>query len=81
MRKSKIMLVEDSPAFQKVIERTFKAEESIELISQFASAEGALRSLGSLSTREVPDIILLDLNLEAGFGDMSTYSAGLMFGF
>jgi hypothetical protein len=25
--------------------------------------------------------ILLDLNLEAGFGDMSTYSAGLMFGF
>lgn len=25
--------------------------------------------------------ILLDLNLEAGFGDMSTYSAGLMFAF
>jgi hypothetical protein len=25
--------------------------------------------------------ILLDLNLEAGFGDMTTYSAGLMFGF
>jgi len=25
--------------------------------------------------------ILLDLNVEAGFGDMSTYSAGLMFGF
>ena len=24
---------------------------------------------------------LMDLNLEAGFGDMSTYSAGLMFGF
>ena len=25
--------------------------------------------------------ILLDLNVEAGFGDMTTYSAGLMFGF
>ncbi len=25
--------------------------------------------------------VFLDLNLEAGFGDMSTYSAGLMFGF
>ena len=63
MQPSKLMLIEDSPAFRKVIERTFKAEHDLELVSQFASAEGALRSLGSLASRILPKIILLDLNL------------------
>lgn len=63
MQKSKVTLIEDSQAFRKVIERTFKSDPSLEIISQFATAEGALRSLQNLTTRENPDIILLDLNL------------------
>ena len=59
----RIMLVEDSPAFREVIEHTFKTDKNLNITSQFASAEGALRSLHDLSNRKVPDLILLDLNL------------------
>jgi DNA-binding NarL/FixJ family response regulator len=38
-------------------------EKDIQLISQFGTAEQALRSLQDMSTRTVPDLILLDLNL------------------
>jgi DNA-binding NarL/FixJ family response regulator len=62
-RKIKLMLVEDSPAYRKVVDRTLKSEEDMELISQFSSAEGALRSLQDLSTRQEPDLVLLDLHL------------------
>lgn len=62
-RKMKIMLVEDSPAYRKVIDSTLKGDPDLTLISQFGTAEIALRSLEDLSTRIVPDLILLDLNL------------------
>ena len=57
------MLVEDHPGYREVITRALKNEERIELISQFGTAEIALRSLQDRSTRKVPDLILLDLNL------------------
>ncbi|MDF7808054.1 response regulator transcription factor [Pontiellaceae bacterium B12219] len=62
-RKIKIMLVEDSPAYRKVIESALKGDPDLTLISQFGTAEIALRSLQDRSTRSVPDLILLDLNL------------------
>ncbi|MDF7826662.1 response regulator transcription factor [Pontiellaceae bacterium B12227] len=62
-RKIKIMLVEDSPAYRKVIDSTLKGDPDLTLISQFGTAEIALRSLQDMSTRNVPDLILLDLNL------------------
>ncbi|WP_372809136.1 response regulator [Pontiella sp.] len=62
-RKIKLMLVEDSPAYRKVVDRTLKSEEDMELVCQFSSAEGALRSLQDLSTRQEPDLVLLDLHL------------------
>ena len=61
--KIKVMLVEDHAGYREVIERALKKSESIELISQFGTAEIALRSLQDMSTRKVPDLILLDLNL------------------
>jgi two-component system, NarL family, nitrate/nitrite response regulator NarL len=61
--KIKVMLVEDHPGYREVITRALKSEEQIELISQFGTAEIALRSLQDMSTRMVPDLILLDLNL------------------
>lgn len=58
-----IMLIEDSPAFRKVIDRTLGDEPDIALISQFGTAEIALRSLQDPSAPALPDLILLDLNL------------------
>ncbi len=63
MKTIKIMLVEDNPEFRDVITFTLSDEPDLELQSQFATADFALRSLQDLSTRKVPDLILLDLNL------------------
>ncbi|MDF7799628.1 response regulator transcription factor [Pontiellaceae bacterium B1224] len=59
----KIMLVEDNPEFRDVVAFTLSDEPDIELQSQFGTADFALRSLQDRSTRNVPDLILLDLNL------------------
>ena len=57
-----IMLVEDSPAYRKVIHRTLGDEPHIKEIIQFGTAEIALRSLNT-PPRIIPDLILLDLSL------------------
>ncbi|MDF7800411.1 response regulator transcription factor [Pontiellaceae bacterium B1224] len=62
-RKIKIMMVEDHPEYRETIALALEKEKDIELISQFGTAEQALRSLQDMSTRKVPDLILLDLNL------------------
>jgi DNA-binding NarL/FixJ family response regulator len=62
-RKIKIMLVEDHAGYRDVIIRALKREEQLELISQFGTAEIALRTLQNASVQEIPDIVLLDLNL------------------
>lgn len=59
----RVMLVEDSSDYRMVIEHALETENSIELISQFSTAEIALRSLDDSNTRQVPDLILLDLRL------------------
>ncbi|MDF7823874.1 response regulator transcription factor [Pontiellaceae bacterium B12227] len=62
-RKLKIMLVEDHPEFRETVEMILGSSADYDLISQFGSADQALRSLQSISTRIQPDLILLDLNL------------------
>ncbi len=57
------MLVEDSSAYRKAVARSLGLEPDIELTGEFSTAEGALRSLQDLSTRNAPDVVLLDLNL------------------
>jgi DNA-binding NarL/FixJ family response regulator len=61
--KIKIMLVEDSPAYRKATSEILKNTPGMELISEFGTAEIALRSLQDMSTRRVPDLMLLDLRL------------------
>ena len=61
--KIKIMLVEDNPEYRHVIQFAFKDDPAIELIDQFGTAELALRRLENKANLNVPDIVLLDLNL------------------
>ncbi|MDF7800426.1 response regulator transcription factor [Pontiellaceae bacterium B1224] len=62
-RKIRVMLVEDNPEYRNVIDLALEDEKDIELISQFGTSEIALRSLQDMSTRKVPDLVLLDLRL------------------
>jgi DNA-binding NarL/FixJ family response regulator len=61
--KIKVMLVEDNPEYREVINLALDDEADIELTSQFGTSEIALRSLQDMSTRKVPDLVLLDLRL------------------
>lgn len=59
----RVMLVEDNPEYRQVIDLALEDETDIELISQFGTSEIALRSLQDMSTRKIPDLVLLDLRL------------------
>ncbi len=62
-RVIKVMLVEDHPEYRDVVELAMNREPDIELVSQFGTSERALRSFDDRRERQIPDIILLDLNL------------------
>ncbi|MDF7826812.1 response regulator transcription factor [Pontiellaceae bacterium B12227] len=62
-QKIAVMLVEDNPEYREVINLALEDEADIDLISQFGTSEIALRSLQDMSTRRVPDMVLLDLRL------------------
>ncbi|MFC7338715.1 response regulator [Haloferula chungangensis] len=59
----KVMLVEDHAGYREVITRTLDSAGNIQLLSQFGTAEIALRNLQSSKRADVPDLVLLDLNL------------------
>jgi len=61
--KIKIMLVEDNESYRNVITRALKRDPDMELVSQFGTAEIALRSIQDQSKANAPDLLLLDLNL------------------
>ena len=63
MEKIKIILVEDSPDYQQVLAFGMKDEADIEVISTFNTVDAALRKLKSGDAENIPDLILLDLNL------------------
>jgi len=64
MKKSiRVMLVEDNREYRDAIIFAMERAADIDLISQFGTAEIALRSLQSQAPRDMPDIVLLDLNL------------------
>tara|TARA_B110000483_G_scaffold237035_1_gene311145 strand:- start:245 stop:907 length:663 start_codon:yes stop_codon:yes gene_type:complete len=58
-----IMLVEDHVGYREVVDHAISLEPAFELISQFGTAEIALRSLQKPGPASTPNLILLDLNL------------------
>lgn len=60
---TRIMLVEDHPEYREVIQLALADQPDLELTHQLGSAERALRVLEDRSSSDVPDLILLDLNL------------------
>lgn len=68
MKPITVMLVEDSPAYREVIAFGLSDEPDIEIAGQFSTADSALRSLQGKSATEMPDMILLDLNLPGSSG-------------
>ncbi|CAA6676327.1 MULTISPECIES: response regulator transcription factor [unclassified Lentimonas] len=63
-----IMLIEDNVAYRKGIACALDDESDITLTSQFGTAEIALRTLQNATGVDVPDLILLDLNLPSMSG-------------
>ncbi|MBK1855176.1 response regulator transcription factor [Verrucomicrobiaceae bacterium 5K15] len=63
MKKIRITLVEDSPDYQQVIAFGLEDESDIEVIGTFNTADAALRALKKSTEADMPDLILLDLNL------------------
>lgn len=63
MKKIRILLVEDSPAYQDVVAFGLSEEPDIEIAGQFTTADAALRFLKGLTESELPELILLDLNM------------------
>ena len=62
-RKTRIMLIEDHAGYREVITRSLKHQNEIDLVSQFGTAEIALRTMQTVEPQNTPDLILLDLNL------------------
>jgi two-component system nitrate/nitrite response regulator NarL len=58
-----VMLVEDNPAYRKSITYALNGRDGITLTHQFGTAEIAIQSLLEMVPAEIPDVILLDLNL------------------
>ena len=56
------MLVEDNPRYREVIALALKEDAGLHLVSEFGTAEIALRSLQA-GGGEFPEVILLDLRL------------------
>jgi DNA-binding NarL/FixJ family response regulator len=59
----RVLLVEDNPRYREVIALALKQEPGIQLVSEFGTAEIALRHLRESTGGELTDLILLDLRL------------------
>lgn len=59
----RIMLVEDHAGYREAIITSLKRHEDLTIHSRFATAEIALRKLQLMHKQEIPDILILDLNL------------------
>lgn len=58
----KVMVVEDNREYRDVIDLALSRDKGIELMSEFVTAEAALRSVQG-NQPELPDVVLLDLRL------------------
>ncbi len=67
----RIMLVEDNPEYREVINLAIEDDPGLDVISQYGTADIALRDLQNRSDHQVPDLILLDLRLP-GMGGLES---------
>ncbi len=58
-----VMMVEDHAGYRQALELSLSRCENIELRSKYGTAEFALREIQYMAPLDVPDILLLDLNL------------------
>ena len=58
-----IILVEDHIGYRSMLIRALKSATKIGRIKEFSTAEIALRELEKMPHQEIPDLLLLDLNL------------------
>lgn len=63
MRTLRVMLIEDSAEYRRIVGLALGDQPDMRLTGQFGTAEVAVRSLTSLSAADAPDVILLDLRL------------------
>ncbi|MGJ8657460.1 MAG: response regulator [Akkermansiaceae bacterium] len=61
--KIQIMMVEDHPEYREIVEIAINRQPDMDLVSQFGTAERALRSLNEKQAAAKPEVIFLDLNL------------------
>ncbi len=61
--KINIMVVEDHKGYRTMLIRALKSVTDIADLSEFSTAEVALRKLEHMNASETPDLLLLDLNL------------------
>jgi DNA-binding NarL/FixJ family response regulator len=59
----RIMLVEDSAEYRRVIGLAIADQRDMQLVGQFGTTEATVRSLSSSGPQSAPDILLLDLRL------------------
>lgn len=58
-----VMLVEDHAGYREALEISLSRCENVKLHSQYSTAEIALRKIQYVKRAEIPDVLLLDLNL------------------
>ncbi|WP_144060015.1 response regulator [Rhodopirellula sallentina] len=59
----RVMIIEDHPEYREVVEIALQRESDFRLIGTYGAVEVAQRSLQNRDDRNMPDVILLDLNL------------------
>jgi CheY-like chemotaxis protein len=67
-RPGRLFLVEDNPADVWLIEECLRRRSIASEVEQHSTAEEAMRALALFRAGEIPDLMLVDLNLPCGHG-------------